>query len=497
MHPIVPFRRVLSLLLLATLAAPVHARQGEPPYSLAHRGKAGVNVPIEDVKPIDAIARRAQTDIEARSTPMATKREQVADDNRVAITPAQAGRWDTLDDGSRLWRMRVRAAGATDLRLGFDRFALPPGATLYVIGADDYFQGPYTVDDAIASGFHSPIVPGDTATIELRVPAGVLLPDDALELDSVGAGFRDRFGRGKAGGNVGASGACNIDVTCPLGQPYPNEIRAVGHYEFRRGNSYYICTGTLLNDVPQTGKNWFLTAAHCISSSTEAASIVVYWNYQSTQCDRLVAPAGGYFNDNQNGAALRATRADVDFTLLELSTPPQATWGVFYAGWDATDAAPTATVGLHHPSGDVKKITAGPAPFPTPSCLTSGSASTHWQTGPYTQGTTEGGSSGSALFVVAGNGGNERRVIGTLSGGNAQCSTLSPTQPNGGIDCYGRFAVAWNGPSAASRLRDWLDPAGTGTSMIAGRDSQQGPTTPPLRSHSTRPTPAVLRFERR
>ncbi|NCT66085.1 MAG: hypothetical protein GXC76_00420 [Rhodanobacteraceae bacterium] len=491
--------RLPCLLLLAAIATATHARQGEPPYSISHRAKAGVEVPIEDVKAIDAIARRAQADIERRSATLQVKREQVADDNSVEIVPAHAGRWDTLDDGSRLWRVRVRAAGATDLRLGFDRFALPPGTTLHVIGADDYYQGPYTADDATAGGFNSPIVPGDIATVELRLPAGAVLADDAFELTSVGAGFRDLFGRTKVGGGLGASGACNVDVACPLGQSYPDQIRAVGHYEFRAADSqYYICTGTLLADVPKTRKSWFLTAAHCISSATEAASIVVYWNYQSTQCGRLVAPAGGYFNDNQTGAALRATRADVDFTLLELSATPQAAWHVYYAGWDANGGNAYGTIGLHHPSGDVKKITAGPATSVMYNCAPGAPSTvdTHWHAGPYSQGTTEGGSSGSGLFVVAGNGGGrDRRLIGTLTAGSAQCSDVSPNQPNNGYDCYGRLAVAWNGPSAASRLRDWLDPAGTGTTSIAGIDSQATPTSQEP-AHSTRPTPSVLLFDR-
>ena len=42
--------------------------------------------------------------------------------------------------------------------------------------------------------------------------------------------------------------------------------------------------------------------------------------------------------------------------LIELSSTPPASWGVEYAGWDATGATPTSAVGIHHPSGDVKKI---------------------------------------------------------------------------------------------------------------------------------------------
>ncbi len=202
--------------------------------------------------------------------------------------------------------------------------------------------------------------------------------------------------------------------------------------------------------------------------------MVVYWNYESTRCGALGAPPDGFLADDQTGAQLRATRADVDVTLVELDRAPDDAWNVFYAGWDATGASPAGTIGIHHPSGDVKKITAGPRPATTSNCIADAptGADTHWLTGPYTQGTTEGGSSGSGLFVVAGLARSaDRRLIGTLSGGDAACSTTAPTLPNAGNDCYGRIAAAWDGADAGSRLRDWLDPAGTGVRSIAGVDA--------------------------
>lgn len=486
-------RMTAALLLLVSFGF-AQARQGGLPYSLAHRAKVGVNLPIQNVPAIDAGARRATVEAAQRRPGLHTKRVQAAVGNPISITPADTGRWDLLPDGSRLWRTRVRASGATDLRLGFSRFALPPGATFHVIGADDYYQGPYDAADAVDGRFDAPVVPGDTATIELRVPADAEWAADGFELDNVGAGFRDVFGREKVG-NPGASGACNVNVVCPLGQPYSNEVRAVGYYEFRADDdrNYYICTGTLLADVPRTRKNWFLTAAHCIASDNEAASIVVYWNYQSTQCSEIAAPSGGFFNDDQHGGALRATRTGVDFTLLELNGTPPTSWNLYRAGWDASGTTPGGTIGIHHPSGDVKKVTAGPRPSTMGNCTANNPAdhTTHWWTGPYTQGTTEGGSSGSALFVPSGAGGSERRVIGNLSGGNAQCSNLSPSQPNAGGDCYSKLAAAWDGSGASVRLRDWLDPSNTGTTSIAGGD--QAPPPPlPVRAHSTRPLPPLL-----
>lgn len=493
-EPTFPALRATLCVLLAAAAAPALARQGEPPYSLTHRSKIAFAVPIEEVGAIDAAQRRSDADAAMRSSRSPSKRLPVADGIGVAISADRNGRWQLLPDGSGLWRVRVRAAGATDLRLAFAHVALPPAAALYVIGADDYYQGPYTADDAADGSFHSSVVPGDMATIELHIPAGADLPADALELTSVGAGFRDMFGRAKAitATGPGTSGACNVNVVCPLGQSYPDEIRAAAYYEFQddEDSQFYVCTGTLLNDVPQDRKPYLLTAAHCVSSATEASSMVVYWNYQSTQCNVLSPPAGGYFNDDQHGSALRATRADADFTLVQLTQTPDASWQVYYAGWDASGTTPVATVGIHHPSGDVKKITAGPRPTTIDNCIGSGGASTntHWETGPYSQGTTEGGSSGSALFTVAGNGGGrDRLLIGTLSGGYAACSLSNPGQPNGDTDCYGKFAAGWNGGSASSRLRDWLDPLNTGTVLQRGVDSQD--TQPAIRGHSTHRRP--------
>ena len=60
------------------------------------------------------------------------------------------------------------------------------------------------------------------------------------------------------------------------------------------------------------------------------------------------------------------------------------------------------------------------------------------------QGTTEGGSSGSGLFRTIG---STRYVVGQLFGGDASCSNRE------GGDAYGRFDLAYS--AALSR---WLNP---------------------------------------
>lgn len=471
--------RSLALVFAALLAfsPSSEARQGDAPYSIGALAKRGMTVPEISLSAIDAAAARSLFDTRARdASQAATKRMAIALGNPVALGPGNAGIWQALDDGSTLWRLRVQVPGATDLHLGFDFFAIPTGASLWVIGANDYYEGPYTADDA--SPLSIPMVPGDSATIELRLPAGARIGTEDLVLSDVGAGFRSLFEASSRIGNPGASGACNINVACPLGQPYTAEQRALAYYEFRADDDgvTYICTATLMSDVPADRKNYVLTAAHCLASPTEAASMRMYWNYRSTTC---AGNTGISFAQNQTGATLRATRADADFTLVELNQAPDPSWNLFHAGWDATNIAPSGSIGIHHPSGDTAKINNSPvAPRTINNCIGTGgvSSNTHWYTGPYDQGTTEGGSSGSGLWIPSSaSGGNGRRLIGVLSGGTAACLG---SIPDSGFDCYGKFSAGWDGPTPSSRLRDWLDPAGTGNRSIAGIDHNAPPSFP-------------------
>jgi hypothetical protein len=209
-------------------------------------------------------------------------------------------------------------------------------------------------------------------------------------------------------------------------------------------------------DAPGDFRAFFLTANHCGINSGNASTVVVYWNYQSPTCGQH--GAGGSLAQNQSGAIFRASKTDVDFSLIELNQLPPAAYHVYYAGWDRSGAATTGCVGIHHPNADGKCISFSSNPLTTiNSCIGTGGTSTHWQVR-WTSGVTEPGSSGSGIWNT-----NTHLLLGTLSGGGSDCS--SPTSP----DCYGKFSVAWaSGTTAATRLRDWLDPMNTGSNTVAG-----------------------------
>ncbi|MEO7432636.1 MAG: hypothetical protein ABIR62_11570 [Dokdonella sp.] len=446
--------------LLLLCCATAIAQQREAPYSYAHpQTLAGASVPQLVLKAVDQSSLLASDSRQLEAAgENAEKRLRVATPNRINVDTDDAGLWIPLDDGGRLWRLQLNSAGATDLRLGFDRFEVPAGVTLHLISPSTRnYAGPFTAADASPDHqlWLAPFA-GDTLVLELHVPPGVQLPAHAVHLSSAGSGYRNTTG---AGGftlfGAGESGTCNIDVVCPLGAPYSLEISAVAKFYFDTTEGTFLCTGTLMNDIAQDFKPYLLTANHCINTQAEATSMSLIWNYESSTCG---AHGGGSTADTQNGGAtLVAHRADVDFALVRLNSMPSSAFDVAYAGWDANGTATAGSIGVHHPSGWVKAITQNTHTLTTVNnCIGTGGSSTatHWKTGPYAQGTTEGGSSGSALLIPSNApGGIGGRVIGMLSGGGAACSG---NVPNTLTDCYGKFSVAFDGASASQRLSDWL-----------------------------------------
>ncbi|MFV2074176.1 MAG: hypothetical protein ACC742_16220, partial [Thermoanaerobaculales bacterium] len=445
---------VVGALVILGLGGPVEARRGAPPQSTTLKARAVAEVGLLELEAIDPVALLAEDKVAAALGPGPLRFASPVD---VAITPAESGTWESLSDGGRLWRLRISSPNATDLNLGFTRFKLPPGATLHVVSQEaDYYEGPYTFDDNEAHGeLWTPVVPGGKAIVELYVPPAPAFEPE-LKLGRIGRGYRDLFAQT---GELTKQGPCNIDVVCSEGNPWRNEIRSVGSYGI--GTSR-MCTGTMIMDVPGDFKPYFLSAYHCSVDESNDQSIVVYWNFESANCGDL---SGGSLSDNQTGAIFRASRADDDFLLLELEEAPDQASNVYFAGWDArTSTMPASSVCIHHPNGDEKAISFNDDALTIRNncILGGGPADTHWRVDSWEQGTTEPGSSGGGLWDPA-----SHALVGYLSGGLAACG-------NSDYDCFGRFAIGWDGVSSAVRLRDWLDPGNTNTLTVAGANQGGG-----------------------
>jgi len=177
------------------------------------------------------------------------------------------------------------------------------------------------------------------------------------------------------------------------------------------------------------------------------------FNYDSPSCSNQNGPT----NMTVSGSSLLVNSASSDVALLILNETPPESYNVHYAGWDVSGNTPNIPVGIHHPSGDIKKIS-----FDYDNASNSGN---FWDIDSWDDGTTEPGSSGSPLFD-----GISHRIIGQLYGGVASCT-------NFGYDTYGKTSVSWN-----LGLNQYLDPNNLGVNYIDGIDAIDLPE--PILSYS-------------
>jgi len=448
---------LLAIAILVSLPSAAGGAQSpeRTPVSLARGG----------LLPLEAVAARSMPRVDVA----ALLEEDAANGDRYDIpfrvgyampsdlSPANSGTWESLPEGGSVWRLRVRSEGALWIALGFGTFRPDEGGRLWVYGtaAGDPI-GPYGASDIRSHGqLWLPPVNGDVAVIELYWPGPPDPRGANLHLGTVSHGYKAWGGYGEFGLPGGgadeaveiASGSCNVDVNCPLGDDWQDQKRGVARLLI--GGSG-LCSGSLIGTTAGDCHPYFLTAQHCIGSQSAAASTVFRFNYERPLCGSGVPST----NDTISGSDLVATYSASDMTLLELSQPPAESFGAYFNGWSRSTQAASESTGIHHPGGDYKKICYNEDP------LVNGQnwGSDHWRVTEWEIGTTEGGSSGSPLFD------QDHRIVGQLHGGTASCSSLT-------YDEYGKLDVSWyGGGTSASRLRDWLDPIQSGGVAIDGLD---------------------------
>jgi len=365
-----------------------------------------------------------------------------------------------MPDGGRLWMLGIRSIGALSINLAFNDFYLPEGAKMFIYNVDKNFVlGAFTHRNNDPSGFFATdLIPGETVVIEYYEPLAVA-NEGHFNLFRVTHGYRgveDYIAK-----SFGNAGSCQVNVNCPLGANWQSEKQGVVCLVVGGGE---FCTGSLVNDVPQDGKPYVLTANHC-SSSNDWASWVFRFNWEAPGCSN---PGSNPSSLSLNTSVLRARNGGSDFCLVEITGGLQggtvpSSFNTFFNGWSNVNTAATSAVCIHHPSGDIKKISE--ALNSTISATWSGADC--WRVGQWTTACTEPGSSGSPLFD------QNHRIVGQLYGGPSACGQSAGNMN----DYYGKFSTSWNtGTTAATRLRDWLDPGNTSVTTLNGYD----PNNPPV-----------------
>jgi len=372
---------------------------------------------------------------------------------QVNIDPLRDGIWATAKDGTRVWRVQLECKEASSLSIIFDRFKLDPGEKVFVFDPfGKQILGAFTSKNNKAAG-NLALVPvkGSTAIVSWEIPAGHS-PAGKLSVGKIGLGYREIFRDQETKDRFfGSSGLCNIDISCPEGEEWQEEKNSVVRI-FVNGTE--LCSGVLMNTVNSDATPYILTAGHCITDSADAANAVFVFGYESPYCN---GPDGSV-NKSISGSAFKATGASsLDFTLVQMSRIPPFTYYPYYAGWNSSENTPSSTVTIHHPNGDVKKISID-GDAPGISNYDVYDDSTFWRIKQWDMGTTEPGSSGAPLFDP------NHRVIGTLSGGDAHCGSSIN-------DYYQMLAFSWDAyPGANEQVKYWLDPDQLGFPFWNGND---------------------------
>ncbi|KAF9354356.1 hypothetical protein BGX26_007809 [Mortierella sp. AD094] len=457
-----------------------------------------------------------------------------------------------------VWQLEIHSKSALSLNLIFSDFYLPAGTEFYVSGKK-HTLGAFTpeINNKPDGVFATAPLAGDKLLLEFYTPKALLeqgiMPRIQLghivhgykptllasSSDITAKGFRQQDGsiaprRRRMTGlkdqsradslrtwNTfsqsdddeepvrAMSGKCNVDVACHQSEYY-DQSRSVGVILTDFNQKY--CTGSLVNNIRQDGRQLFLTANHCSGFSDTSAHIVMF-NHEKIQCGSNSEVVNEH--DTAMGLVKLANYAPSDYTLYEITEPIPDAYNLYLSGWSALlnppssrlrnfpssspsfteeseeiisspwrsprssiknhmeDPSPVPSppapegpprdqipvVGIHHPSGDSKKISFfynGSLPRTCWSeCETDDYY--HWQIPRWDLGTTEPGSSGSPLFDA------DKRIVGQLHGGSASCWNKD------GYDVYGAIHASFSvPPKAKNRLATYLDPDATGTKFMDG-----------------------------
>lgn len=426
---------------------------------------------------------------------------------------SNSGTWYYLEDGQKIWRLSISIPEAKAIGLLYDQFYLPAGVKFFISNKNGrQVLGAYTAknNNEKYKNFANQPIQGNTANLEIDVPAEVAVDDIVFHLNKVSAFYRSVGHLTKRYGDLqdatpakptafpfdpGSAASCTIDANCPF------SIDLESDYEVPKNASVRIlianqqtgiqgfCSGTLINSTGNSENGecvpYLLTASHCDENNSFSSSNFSQWlfnfNFRYDSCGSGNIE-GASMNSVLTGADFVARsyypsfgggsnpRLVGDFLLLKLKVNPNS-YGTYYAGWNRNTDIPFNQeynyffIGYHYPTGDVEKRSFGYQVAANGTFNQNQVPGTHWEIN-CTSGGTQGGSSGSGLFDVKG------RLIGDLSGGpETGCGNVTDYGP---VGLYSKISNNWEnefdqtnhprpaGQESQSRLKDWLDPINSG-----------------------------------
>jgi hypothetical protein len=370
----------------------------------------------------------------------------------------------TLGNGKSIYRIKIPVKQAEALGFFFQSFELATNDKFFIFNENGTeIQGAFT-SISNSNHFGTGLIGGENIILEYVTNDSK--PKAIIQFKELSYAYR-MTGKSQQR-DFGDSGLCHVNANCSEGNNWVNEKNSVVRILVKDGNSQFWCSGALINNVRQDCTPYLLTAEHCGETATtsDIGQWIFYFNYQASGCNNP-ASEGNLGSTFLTGATKKAQSNDSggdtgsDFILLELTTAIPDSYNPYFAGWNAENTAATSGISLHHPQGDIKKISTYTTTLSTTS-FGGTTPNTHWAVSwaasTNGNGVTESGSSGSPIFN------QNKQIVGTLTGGASFC-----TSP-GGQDEYGKMSYHWlsNGTTAVNQLKSWLDPDNTGALKIDG-----------------------------
>jgi hypothetical protein len=383
----------------------------------------------------------------------------------VNFNTSNNGTWDTLLNGDRIWRLNIECPEAFSINLVFDNFSLSDSCDIFIYNNErDMIVGPLTSKNNKNHGkFATHLIKGESITIEYFEPRDEF-NKSKFNLTRVVYGFIDAFSDFESIKNDNnadkfqSSSSCNRDVNCPEGDDWCREKNSVSLILVTlNGNEYSWCSGSLLNNTQNNYHPYLLTAFHCIDYLDDNGLIdqseinwLDTWVFRFGNFKEGCNIGSGMPTFDYSGADFVSGWSTSDFLLLELEEQPSSGENnfqdVYFNGWDRSGVVPNTVTGIHHPNGDLMKISES---YTTPNIVDN---NTHWDVD-WTTGTTEGGSSGSPLYNP------DKQVIGQVHYGIYPPGHLFEYCHPDKRTTYGMFSVSWLGDGTdATSLHHWLDP---------------------------------------
>ena len=449
-----------ALLLAASAHAQLPVVSGERALAPAAGPRPQIRIPAQQPKALTFLPAVSESEVAAvraanRTAALKRQARQVI----VGITrsgvsaaafpgPAQLA-WTRVPGGYAA-QVAVTSPDAGSLRLAIDLKGVPEDVEMVFFGSalPARLEGPVKVGSVRdrTAPWWSPLTEGATQTVEFFVPdrhdpaaAGPRVVRASHIFTTPSSRFTKRLQ------DIGTSGACNVDIPCSpqnANGGFQDVVDSVAQMVFTKGQFTTLCTGSLLADTnPNTQVPWFYSANHCFDNNEApyktpaeiqlvANSLTTLWHFEAGSCGS--ATPSSAFVQVGGGATLLYNNVQSDVLFVRLNGNAPA--GAFFSGWDANPVGFGASVvAIHHPNGDLKKVSQGSVQgFGTPSV---GGGNQSFIDVRWTSGTTEPGSSGGGLWTTT-NG--QYLFRGGLWGGAALCTNLN------GIDSYSRFDQAYS-----------------------------------------------------